>query len=124
MLQQPGTKGLEVFYPATESWIPVEAKENALVANVGDLLHLWTGGYYRSAVHRVNDVGDKHRYSAPFFYNGNMGLRFFPLDGSASLTVEEHILMKLQASRAEQTIVGNEEGLVDRKTLSEVVATA
>ncbi|KAK5942336.1 hypothetical protein PMZ80_004899 [Knufia obscura] len=104
VLQQPETKGLEVFYPPKGTWIPVEAKENAFVANVGDLLHLWTGKYYRSAVHRVTDVGDKHRYSAPFFYNGNMDLRFFPLDGSPSMTVEEHILGKLNASRAEQTL--------------------
>lgn len=72
--------------------------------NIGDLVHLWTGRYYRSAVHRVTDVGDKHRYSAPFFYNGNMGLKFQPLDGSPALTVEEHILGKLNGSKAEQTV--------------------
>lgn len=104
MLQQPGTKGLEVFYPPKEKWIPVEAKENAFVANIGDLVHLWTGKYYRSATHRVTDIGDKHRYSAPFFYNGNMDLRFHPLDCSPPLTVEEHILGKLNASKAEQTL--------------------
>lgn len=93
-----------MFYPPKETWIPVEAKEDAFVINIGDLVHLWTGRYYRSATHRVTDVGDTHRYSAPFFYNGNMDLKFQPLDGSPALTVEEHILGKLNASKAEQTV--------------------
>jgi len=124
VLQQPGTKGLEVFYPPKGTWIPVEAKENAFVANIGDLVHLWTGKYYRSATHRVTDVGNKHRYSAPFFYNGNMDLRFFPLDGSPSMTVEEHILGKLKASRAEQTLVKVKDIDVSRPHISLVTAAA
>lgn len=98
VLQQPGTKGLEVFYPPREVWIPVPAQENAFVANIGDLVHMWTGKYFRSATHRVSDVGTTHRYSAPFFYNGNMELTIHPLDGSPSMTVEEHIQGKITAS--------------------------
>ncbi len=98
-LQQPGTSGLQVFYPPTGEWTPVPVTENSFVVNIGDLLHLWTGGYYRSAVHRVINKGDKHRYSAPFFYNGNMKLSFTPLDGSGGeTTVEQHFRGKLLAS--------------------------
>lgn len=102
VLQQPGTKGLEVFYPPKEVWIPVPAKENVFVANIGDLVHMWTGKYYRSATHRVSDVGSDHRYSAPFFYNGDMDLRIYPLDGSPSMTVEQHIRGKLIASHPQK----------------------
>jgi isopenicillin N synthase-like dioxygenase len=99
LLQQPGTAGLQVLYPPTKEWIPVPATENSFVVNIGDLLGIWTGGFYRSAVHRVINTGVKHRYSAPFFYNGNMDLRFTPLNGAqGETTVETHIRGKLSAT--------------------------
>lgn len=99
LLQQPGTSGLQVFYPPTEEWIPVPVKENSFVINIGDLLQMWTGDYYRSAVHRVINTGSKHRYSAPFFYNGNLDLKFTPLNGvGPETTAEEHIRGKFLAS--------------------------
>lgn len=64
--------------------------------NVADLLQRWTGGEYRSAVHRVVNVSEGDRYSVPFFYHGNSSTKLAPLDGSWSgdgkeKTVEEHI---------------------------------
>lgn len=74
-------------------------RENAFVVNIGDLLELWTGGFYRSALHRVINRGENHRYSAPFFYNGNGDLEFEPIDNSGfKTTVSEHIRGKLLAS--------------------------
>ena len=97
LLQQPGTEGLEVWYPPTESWIPVPVKEDAFVINMGDMMQKWTAGYYRSARHRVvSAVGDKHRYSVPFFLNGNLKLKAKSLDGSGVETiVGEHIRQRL-----------------------------
>jgi isopenicillin N synthase-like dioxygenase len=98
VLQQPGTSGLQVWYPPTQTWIPVPAKEDTFVFNIGDLLQKWTGGHYRSSVHRVLNIGDSHRYSAPFFYNGNVNVKFAPLDGAPPMTVEEHIRKRLVES--------------------------
>lgn len=99
LLQQEGTEGLEVWYPPTETWIPVPVKENSFVINIGDILQLWTGGYYRSARHRVVTLSDKHRFSVPFFLNGNMKLKIKALDGSGAETVVgEHITSRLAAT--------------------------
>lgn len=92
LLQQPDREGLEVWYPPTESWIPVPVQENSFVINIGDMIQKWTGGYYRSARHRVITQSEKHRFSVPFFFNGNMKLKIKALDGSGvETTVGEHI---------------------------------
>lgn len=82
-------------------WIPVPAREDTFVANIGDLLARWTCGYYRSALHRVLNIGTEHRYSAPFFYNGNVDYTFHKLGGDGDktrVTVRDHILGRLRAS--------------------------
>ncbi|EED18007.1 1-aminocyclopropane-1-carboxylate oxidase, putative [Talaromyces stipitatus ATCC 10500] len=95
LLQQKGTKGLEVWYPPKETWIPVPVIEDAFVINMGDTMHRWTGGYYRSARHRVYITGER-RYSVAFFLNGNLNLKIKPLDGSGGeASVGEHINSRL-----------------------------
>ncbi|KAK2601897.1 hypothetical protein QQS21_004584 [Conoideocrella luteorostrata] len=92
LLQEPNREGLEVWYPPTERWIPVPVKENSFVINMGDIMQMWTNGYYRSARHRVITYGAKDRYSVPFFFNGNMKLKITALDGSGQEDiVGEHI---------------------------------
>ena len=97
LLQQKGTEGLEVLYPPTDSWIPVPVVEDAYVINMGDMMQKWTAGYYRSARHRViTSLGDKHRYSVPWFLNGQLKLKCEALDGSGVETVVgEHIRQRL-----------------------------
>lgn len=46
----------------------VEPVPGALTINLGDMLQVWSNGRYHSPVHRVI-VGDRMRYSAPFFLN-------------------------------------------------------
>ncbi|KAE8445365.1 hypothetical protein EG329_013487 [Mollisiaceae sp. DMI_Dod_QoI] len=101
LLQQPGSEGLQVLSPLTSTWIPVPSVADRYVVNVGDLLDRWTGGHYRSTVHRVVDVGKKDRYSIPFFYHGNLATTLKPLDGRDcpdAITVEEHIRGKFRKS--------------------------
>lgn len=84
--------------------MPVQA--GSYVVNIGDLLEMWTAGYYRSAEHRVKNIGANHRFSAPFFYNGNVNLQITPLDfvdtvasvEKEVITVEQHIRGKLLAT--------------------------
>jgi isopenicillin N synthase-like dioxygenase len=103
LLQQPGSKGLEVFYPPTESWVSVPVTPDSFVVNIGDLVQKWTAGHYRSAVHRVINFGDKHRYSAPFFLNGNLKLEIQPLNGSGQrFGVRDHFMHRLKTSLGEE----------------------
>lgn len=81
LLQELGTRGLEVFYPPTGAWIPVPPKQDAYVINISDTMDRYTNGYYRSARHRVLTT-NKDRYSVAFFLNGNLKLDAPTLDGS------------------------------------------
>ncbi|KAH9885142.1 Clavaminate synthase-like protein [Xylariomycetidae sp. FL2044] len=87
LLQEPGTRGLEVYYPPTESWVPVPVVDDGFVINMGDMMQRYTGGHYRSARHRVLTNREKHRHSVAFFLNGNLGLKAKALDGSGTETV-------------------------------------
>ncbi|KAI0439981.1 putative 1-aminocyclopropane-1-carboxylate oxidase [Xylaria telfairii] len=94
LLQQPGTEGLQVWYPPTEDWIPVPVVDDGFVINIGDLMEKFTGGYYRSARHRVVTFSDenKHRYSIAFFLDGNLQFKTKALDGSGEeITVGEYV---------------------------------
>jgi isopenicillin N synthase-like dioxygenase len=96
ILQEPGTTGLEVYYPPSQTWVSVPVVENAFVINMGDMMQKYTGGYYRSARHRVLTNRDKHRHSVAFFLNGNLKLKAKALDGSGIETVVgEHIRGRL-----------------------------
>lgn len=50
-----------------EEWIEVDAPEDALVVNIGDLLELWSGGYFVSTPHMVINKSSAERYSFPYF---------------------------------------------------------
>ena len=59
--------GLQVKSRKTGRWITVEAPEDTLIANIGDMLEIWSGGYFISTPHRVLNTRDAHRYSFPYF---------------------------------------------------------
>jgi len=50
-----------------EEWIEVDAPDDALVVNIGDLLELWSGGYFVSTPHKVINKSGAERYSFPYF---------------------------------------------------------
>jgi isopenicillin N synthase-like dioxygenase len=95
LLQHLGQEGLEVLHPNVDAWIPVPTVPNTYVVNVGDVLSAWTGGRYRSTVHRVINKSTSDRYSIPFFLDGTMTTRMRPLDGSMmrgdEKTVGQHL---------------------------------
>jgi isopenicillin N synthase-like dioxygenase len=59
--------GLMVKARDQQGWIEVDAPDNALVVNTGDLLELWSGGYFVSTPHKVINKSGAERYSFPYF---------------------------------------------------------
>lgn len=59
--------GLMVRARNQRRWMEVEAPTDALVVNIGDLLELWSGGYFVSTPHKVINRSGAERYSFPYF---------------------------------------------------------
>jgi len=96
---QDGQPGLEILQG--EEWIPVPPIKNAYVVNIGDMMQKWTRGNYKSTVHRlIAQRGTTHRYSMPFFFNGNPAVKLIPFGGAKEgeivQTVEEHLIERLK----------------------------
>jgi len=100
LLLQDGNSGLQVLDQSTQEWIDVSPNQDAYVVNVGDMLQIWTGGAYKSNIHRVINKSGTDRYSVPFFLDGNLDCVIKPLDGSngESITVEQHMQARYAAS--------------------------
>jgi isopenicillin N synthase-like dioxygenase len=91
LLLQDKQSGLQVLNKSSGEWIDVPPNRDAYVVNVGDMLDKWTNSRYKSNVHRVINKGTTHRYSVPFFFDGNLDYVLKPLDGSEDTgpTVEQ-----------------------------------
>jgi len=103
LLLQDETPGLQVWDYEGECWRDVEPNAEAYVVNVGDMLQMWTGGLYKSSLHRVINRTGRERYSVPFFFDGNIETVLSPLDGSAAVggrapTVEQHMKERFQST--------------------------
>jgi isopenicillin N synthase-like dioxygenase len=102
LLLQDSAGGLQVLNQKTNQWIDVPPNPDGYVVNVGDMLDTWTKGEYRSNVHRVINKSGTHRYSVPFFFDGNVDYRLGPLDGSGGHsdgpTVEEFMKERYKRS--------------------------
>ena len=77
VLLQDDVAGLEVFRDGR--WHLVEARRDALVVNIGDIVQVWSNDRYRAALHRVVVSSEVRRYSAPFFYNPSYDTKYAPL---------------------------------------------
>lgn len=67
ILKQDRVGGLQVYTQG--KWTDAPYIENTFICNLGDMLDLMTGGYYRSTPHRVQNKSNKGRLSFPFFFD-------------------------------------------------------
>jgi isopenicillin N synthase-like dioxygenase len=68
-LPQTEVAGLEIMLQ-DQRWIAQPSVPGALLVNLGQAFKRWTNNRYRATPHRVQTpVGDKPRYSVPFFFN-------------------------------------------------------
>jgi isopenicillin N synthase-like dioxygenase len=59
--------GLMVKCRGENEWLSVAPPGDALIVNIGDLLELWSGGYFVSTPHKVVNTSGAERYSFPYF---------------------------------------------------------
>lgn len=59
--------GLLVKARDRDEWIHAEPYGDALIVNIGDLMELWSGGYFVSTPHKVINESGAERYSFPYF---------------------------------------------------------
>lgn len=58
--------------------------EFPVFVNAGDMLHRWSNGFFRSALHRVSLSESRDRYSAAFFFDPPWSCQVEPLVASSS----------------------------------------
>lgn len=68
LLLQDDTGGLQAL-SGDHGWIDVPPRPGTIVVNLADAMQVWTNDRYRAAVHRVQPMTDRDRYSIPFFAN-------------------------------------------------------
>ncbi|KAL2898172.1 Gibberellin 3-beta-dioxygenase 1 [Bienertia sinuspersici] len=102
ILHQSGNaNGLQVFKDGP-GWVSVDPVPEALVVNVGDLLHILSNARFPSAVHRAVVNNEKQRLSFAYFYGPPLEFQVSPyLDYPGckgpvfrSLTVKEYVSIK------------------------------
>ncbi|KAK9066080.1 hypothetical protein SSX86_015482 [Deinandra increscens subsp. villosa] len=78
ILHQNNTSGLQVRREGT-GWVTVPPIRDALVVNVGDLLHILSNGLYSSVLHRAMVNRTQHRLSVAYLYGPPSNVRISPL---------------------------------------------
>ena len=83
LFQHNNQSGLEVFDRSTNTWYPVEARDDMIVVNFGDVFEYWSKGIIKSTIHRVSlpnvDQADHSRYSIAFFCDPNEDTLLTPI---------------------------------------------
>jgi len=75
--------GLQVLHRDGE-WMDVEPLPGCLVVNIGNMLEVWSGGRFRSTMHRVHPPIGVERYSIGYFAHPGYETLISPLPGMTS----------------------------------------
>ncbi|CAF5009302.1 unnamed protein product [Rotaria sp. Silwood1] len=83
VFQHDNKSGLEVFDRLTNVWYPVEARDDMIVVNFGDVFEYWSKGMIKSTIHRViaPNVNEQNhsRFSIAFFCDPNEDTLLTPI---------------------------------------------
>jgi len=71
-------------------WLDVQPLPDGFVINIGDMLERWTGGLYKSTIHRVVNRSGEERYSCPFFFEPDFESIIKPLPGCEPKDLSEY----------------------------------
>ncbi|KAK2079184.1 hypothetical protein QBZ16_002875 [Prototheca wickerhamii] len=109
-----GTPGLQVYLG--DKWHDVPYIPGTLVINLGDMLERWTGGRYRSTMHRVVNTSGRERFSAAFFVEPNFEtvVEVFPQEGGTKyepIQCGEYILEKYRTTYSVKTAAAAEQAI-------------
>ena len=65
--------------PGNERWLSADSPDDALIVNIGDMLEVWSGGYFVSTPHKVVNSSGRERYSFPYFAVPRFDVTISPL---------------------------------------------
>ncbi len=100
--REPGSSALQVQLPNGQ-WVDAPVVPDAFTVNCGDMLAHWSGGRWRSAIHRVlapsADEPDDELLSVVYFCEPDPETMIVPLGGSAADAVNagEYLAAKIAA---------------------------
>ncbi len=72
--------GLEVQRP-DGAYVPVPPQPGCFVVNIGNMMECWSGGRFRSTMHRVHPPRERERYSIGYFAVPDFATVVEPLPG-------------------------------------------
>ena len=77
----PGEEGgLEVEH-RTRGWVEVAPRPGCFVVNIGNMMECWSGGRFRSTMHRVHPPRGRERFSIAYFASPSYDTLVEPLPG-------------------------------------------
>lgn len=87
VLFQHDIGGLEIFSPSGK-WITAPVIADTPLINIGDFLEIWSGGMFKSTVHRLSfRNGSAERFSIPCFMSANADTILKPVrEGTLNLS--------------------------------------
>ncbi len=99
--REPGTSALQVQLP-DEEWVEAPVVEGAFTVNAGDLLAHWSGGRWRSAIHRMLppavEAVDETLLSLVYFCDPDPDTVVVPFTGDAvPITAGDYLKAKIAA---------------------------
>jgi isopenicillin N synthase-like dioxygenase len=99
--REPGLGALQVRLP-DGTWVDAPYRSGTFTINAGDMLALWSGGRWRSAVHRVlpppSEAPEEALLSLVYFCEPDPDTVIRPLDGDGpSVVAGEYLRSKIDA---------------------------